>query len=166
MWQQPYGPFMRVLGLSLALCAAALGDILTAQAHDAPAVRPEIATLVALVNQERHQAGSAPLTIDATLMAAAQTQAQYMAVQRAMGHQGHRGTTPAQRVAQQGYRASRVGENIARGQTTPAAVLQSWMQSPPHRHNILGHFSAVGAARATDADGTPYWCMVFGLPQP
>jgi uncharacterized protein YkwD len=163
---QAYGPWTRVLGLSIILCAAAIRETPATQAQDAPAVRPEIATLIALVNQERHQAGLAPLTIDATLMVAAQTQAQSMAAHRELGHQGRNGTTPAQRVAQHGYRAVKVGENIARGQDTPGVVLQGWMQSPPHRHNILGHFAEVGAARATSADGTPYWCVVFGLRQP
>jgi uncharacterized protein YkwD len=41
-------------------------------------------------------------------------------------------------------------------------VLQGWMHSPPHRQNILGPFTDIGAARAIGADGRPYWCVVFG----
>ncbi len=30
--------------------------------------------------------------------------------------------------------------------------------------DILGGFSQVGLGYATDKDGTPYWCVTFGLP--
>jgi uncharacterized protein YkwD len=38
------------------------------------------------------------------------------------------------------------------------------MKSPPHKRNILGNFSEIGAACATASDGTLYWCVSFGLP--
>ena len=60
----------------------------------------------------------------------------------------------------------KVAENVAGGPETPAAVLQGWMHSPPHRQNILGPFSDIGVAHATGADGRPYWCVVFGAPLP
>jgi uncharacterized protein YkwD len=100
------------------------------------------------------------------LMQAAQVQAQYMAEHVKTTHEGSNGTTPAQRVKQQGYNYVQVAENIASGPETPTAVLQGWMHSPPHRQNILGAFSDIGAARATGADGQPYWCVVFGSPLP
>jgi uncharacterized protein YkwD len=99
-------------------------------------------------------------------MQAAQVQAQYMAEHTNTTHEGPNGTTPAQRVKQQGYNYVQVAENVASGPETPAAVLQGWMHSPPHRQNILGAFSDIGAARATGADGQPYWCVVFGSPLP
>jgi uncharacterized protein YkwD len=99
-------------------------------------------------------------------MQAAQIQAQYMAEHAKTTHQGPDGTTPAQRVIQQGYDYVEVAENVAGGPETPAAVLQGWMHSPPHRQNILGPFSDIGAARATGANGYSYWCVVFGAPLP
>jgi uncharacterized protein YkwD len=100
------------------------------------------------------------------LMQAAQVQAQYMAERAKTTHDGPGGTTPAQRVKQQGYDYVQVAENVASGPETPEAVLQGWMHSPPHRQNILGPFHAIGAARALDTDGRPYWCVVFGAPLP
>jgi uncharacterized protein YkwD len=131
-----------------------------------PNVGPVITTLLALHNQHRAEANLPPLTINARLTEAAQIHAQYMAEHNQATHQGRHGTAPAQRVEQQGYPAMQVAENIASGQDTPEAVMQSWIQSPPHRQNIVGHFSDIGAARATSADGTSYWCVVFGLPRP
>ena len=46
------------------------------------------------------------------------------------------------------------------------AVMQGWMDSPPHRKNILGDFSEIGAARVEGKDSKPYWCVEFGKPIP
>ena len=129
-----------------------------------PAVPPVLATLIRLHNQHRGKVGLPPLTIHTRLMRAAQIQAQYMAEHAKTTHQGPDGTTPAQRVKQQGYNYVKMAENVAGGSETPEAVLQGWMHSPPHRQNILGPFSDVGVARATGTDGRPYWCVVFGAP--
>lgn len=43
------------------------------------------------------------------------------------------------------YRAA--GENIASGQSSPAQVMNDWMNSPGHRANILNSsFSKIGVA--------------------
>ncbi|MFD0328838.1 CAP domain-containing protein [Streptacidiphilus monticola] len=55
------------------------------------------------------------------------------------------------------------GENIARGQQTPAAVMDAWMHSPGHRANILNcsyHSLGVGAYFAP---GGPWWTQDFGF---
>jgi uncharacterized protein YkwD len=138
----------------------------TSSAANEPAVPPVLATLIQLHNQQRDQAGLPPLSLHTRLMQAAQVQAQYMAEHTKTTHDGSGGTTPAQRVKQQGYDYVRVAENVAGGPETPEAVLQGWMHSPPHRQNILGPFHDIGAARATGADGRSYWCVVFGVPLP
>jgi uncharacterized protein YkwD len=42
--------------------------------------------------------------------------------------------------------------------------MKGWMNSPTHKANILGSFTQIGAAYATASDGTPFWCVTFGLP--
>jgi uncharacterized protein YkwD len=42
--------------------------------------------------------------------------------------------------------------------------MKGWMDSPPHKRNILGSFSQIGVACATAEDGKRYWCVTFGLP--
>jgi len=44
--------------------------------------------------------------------------------------------------------------------------MQGWMDSPPHKKNILGEFQEIGLARAFDKDGKPYWAADFGRPMP
>jgi uncharacterized protein YkwD len=81
-------------------------------------------------------------------------------------HRGVDGSTPADRVTRVGYSYQSVGENVAAGQETAEEVMTGWMDSPGHRRNILGDFEELGAARAEDDDGRPYWCVVFATPIP
>jgi uncharacterized protein YkwD len=133
-------------------------------ATNAAEVNSVITALVEAHNQERAQAGLSPLKIAPKLTEAARLHAHDMARHEKLTHRGSNGTTPAQRVEQQGYLYRKTGENVAHGQPTPALVVQAWMQSPHHRRNILDHFTEIGAARIRSQDGTPYWCVVFGLP--
>ena len=48
-----------------------------------------------------------------------------------------------------GYRYATFGENLfagSWGKVTPRDVVNAWLNSPPHRANILGRFRHVGAA--------------------
>jgi uncharacterized protein YkwD len=73
-----------------------------------------------------------------------------------------------QRVAQfaPGRSWTLLGENIAAGQSDPAAACQSWMQSPGHRANILEPgFTKIGTGYAAGASGyQTYYVEDFGAP--
>lgn len=54
------------------------------------------------------------------------------------------------------------GENIAYGQSTPGAVMNSWLNSPGHRANILGsNYTQIGVGLAKNNKGVPYWTQMF-----
>ena len=55
------------------------------------------------------------------------------------------------------------GEDIAEGQPDATSVVAAWMESPPHRANILGDFDRIGVGSARDSAGTVYWCADFAL---
>ena len=58
-----------------------------------------------------------------------------------------------------GYEWSNVGENIARGQRNPAEVVESWMNSPGHRANILNpEFSYMGVGYNSNGNN---WVQFF-----
>ena len=58
----------------------------------------------------------------------------------------------------------RLGENIAAGFTTPAAVLAAWLQSPGHRANIENPaYVVTGAGASVSANGVTVWAQDFGL---
>lgn len=120
--------------------------------------------LVAAHNRVRESAGLAPLAVSDRLAATAQGHADDMAGRRRMSHRGGDGSSPFRRMEAAGYRYQRAGENVAQGQRSVADVMASWMASPGHKRNILGKFTEIGAGRATDENGTPYWCVTFGAP--
>lgn len=120
----------------------------------------------AIHNQLRSEHALPPLEREERLTAAAAAHAADMARRQVMSHDGGDGSKPAERIERQGYHPRASGENVAFGQRTAAAVMRTWMDSPPHRKNILGDFSRVGVAVARADDGTPYWCVEFADPWP
>lgn len=95
---------------------------------------------VCLVNVERRRLGLRPLRVDRRLNRAAFDKGGDMIRRRYFGHD----QTPTARIAATGYlnnsRDWLVGENLAWGwgqRSTPAFVVQGWMQSRTHRANLL-----------------------------
>lgn len=149
------------LGLWIALLAVQLFSAPGA-AETPEGIDPILRRVWEAHNQERTRMGLPPLHLHRLLMAAAQLHAQDMATRQTLTHRGADGSTPAQRMERQGYRYGHSGENVAAGQQTVQEVMQSWLQSPAHRQNILGDFADIGVARALDASRRPYWCVTFG----
>lgn len=53
------------------------------------------------------------------------------------------------------------GENIAKGQKTPQAVVNAWMNSEGHRKNILSKsFTEIGVGYI-QGNNTTYWTQMF-----
>jgi uncharacterized protein YkwD len=119
--------------------------------------------VLTLVNQERAKAGCQPLASDSRLATAARQHSQDMADRNYFDHTTPDGVTFDKRITNAGYRWSNVGENIAKGQKDAASVMQSWMNSPGHRANILNcKFKNIGVGLAYDSKHTPYWTQDFG----
>ncbi|MGW2747795.1 sigma-70 family RNA polymerase sigma factor [Streptomyces sp. NPDC001450] len=132
----------------------------TPQTQSAPS--GDVAQVVALVNKERAAAGCGPLTENAQLEKAAQAHSDDMAARNFFDHTNPDGADPGQRITAAGYRWSTYGENIAKGQQTPQAVMDSWMNSPGHRANILNcSFKDIGVG-VHKGSGGPWWTQDFG----
>lgn len=117
-----------------------------------------------LVNIERSKEGLSALTGNMLLERSATKHAQDMRTNTYFDHTALDGRSPTQRIKAEGYPnpscACRIyyGENIARGQTTPAQVVRDWMNSEGHRKNILSpNFTEIGIG----ISGT-YWVQNFG----
>lgn len=128
--------------------------------------------VVALVNQERAAAGCSPLAVDPLIENAALAHSRDMARNDFFSHTGSDGSSPADRVTAQGYEWTRLGENIAAGYTSPAAVVAGWMDSPGHRANILNcDFTETGVGYyylENDSGETNYhhyWTHDFARPR-
>ncbi len=117
-------------------------------------------------NDLRAAAGAPPLAADERLHLAAQRHAEDMLARSYYDHRTPEGDGPRERVAAAGVtRASRFGENIARGQTSVEEVLAAWRRSRDHRKNLLHPgFTrlGVGMARGRTPDGwTVVWVQNF-----
>ncbi|MFC0498389.1 CAP domain-containing protein [Streptomyces mutabilis] len=120
------------------------------------------AQVLALVNEERAAAGCSPVTANDRLTRAADDYSDVMASSGVMSHTGPDGSTMTTRVEAAGYQWSTLGENIARGQADAASVMESWMNSPGHRANILNcSFEELGVG-VHFGDGGPWWTQNFG----
>ena len=126
----------------------------------APGVSEYAQEVVRLVNIERERAGLAPLTMDATLSAAAQVRAQEIDV--SFSHTRPNGTSCFTVLKEFGIGYRACGENIAKGSPSPARVVEGWMNSAGHRANILNeNFTTIGVGVHADAAGTLHWAQLF-----
>jgi uncharacterized protein YkwD len=117
------------------------------------------------INQERQAVHVENLHWNDKLAHAAQIHVKDMADRNYFSHESPEKTGPGERVQKVGYSWSRVGENIAEGQTDPQAVVKSWMNSPPHKANMLDkNFTETGIAYAKDKSGKMLWVEVFAKP--
>jgi uncharacterized protein YkwD len=89
-----------------------------------------------------------------------------------MGRQGKMnhvldGKKPNQRVQAAGYTYSWTGENIAySSELLVNEVFSGWMNSPPHRENILRkEYREIGIGVVVISNGEVYYTQVFGSPR-
>ncbi len=118
--------------------------------------------VVALVNEERDEAGLSSLTMNSSLCQVAQKKAEDMRDRGYFSHTSPTYGSPFEMMKQFGISYSAAGENIAKGQKTPESVMTAWMNSSGHRANILSiSYDQNGVGYCTDASGTTYWVQMF-----
>lgn len=105
------------------------------------------AQVVSLVNQERAKAGLKPLKSDTKLTSVATAKAKDMYTNNYFDHTSPTYGSPFDMMKQFGVSYSYAGENIAKGQQNPQAVMDAWMNSSGHRANILNaNYTSIGVA--------------------
>ncbi len=149
---------------------------------------PEV---IRLVNQKRRGAGLLPLKPNPILNAMAQAHSDHMRRSRCFAHQCAGEFSPAERICLSGYgkfggtqslsdasieaevsggpgpgpgRGSCfIGEAIAAGYTSPAAVVSAWMASPPHQAILLHpKLREAGVGFASGGAYRAYWTFDAG----
>ena len=117
---------------------------------------------VRLVNAERARAGLRPVVENWEVSRVARIKSQDFIDNNYFAHNSPTYGTPFQMLRSFGIPFSAAAENIARGQRTPAAVMNSWMGSPGHRANILNpSFNQIGVGVAKDGRGNLFWTQMF-----
>lgn len=118
------------------------------------------ARVLELVNEERAKAGVAPLTLDTSAQAAADTRARE--IKSSFSHTRPNGSSFSTALTEAGVNFRASGENIAYGQKSPEAVMNGWMNSSGHRANILNkNFTSIGIGHYQDGAGVDYWTQLF-----
>ena len=115
--------------------------------------------VVRLVNEIRVSNGLRPLTQDWQLSRVARYKSQDM---RDLGYFSHTSPTygsPFEMMRSFGITYRTAGENIAKGYSTPKAVVDAWMNSPGHRANILNSaYTHIGVGYVASGN---YWTQMF-----
>ena len=165
-WGTKRQPARRLALTVLSPCLVATGTIMSATAVGAapPAATAPAATpqddVVSLTNARRADAGCGPVAPQSELVAAAQGHADDMAAQGYFNHTGKDGSAPWDRARARGFTGNGVGENIAQGYPSAAAVVDGWMQSDGHRENIENcGWTSIGVGYHAESRT---WVQVFG----
>lgn len=136
-----------------------------AKAGEAPTLSAAEQAVLEATNKQRKAADLPPLKPHAKLLKMAREQSARMARLNKLGHDLE-GKPFADRIKESGYPFAATGENVGEGYKTGKAAVAGWMDSPPHKKNLLGEeFTEIGVAVADAADGTRYWTQVFGKPR-
>jgi hypothetical protein len=111
--------------------------------------------LGSLTNSDRAAYGQKPLTMVGDLQSLAQRRAEEMAAERKLSHTSDLGNKVSN------WR--KLGENVGRGRSL-TEIEQSYMNSAPHRENILApDFTEMGVGVAVAGDQI-YTAVIFRLP--
>lgn len=123
-------------------------------------------TVVSAVNAYRVAHGLAPLQTNASLMAAAQNHASWMAANYVYAHNETNGSTPQSRANAAGY-TGHVLENFFLGASASAQDAVNWWDtSPVHKAGMLATpHTEVGAGFATN-DDVRIFVLLVGNPVP
>ena len=115
--------------------------------------------VIRLVNVERSKQGLKSLDSDWQLSRVARYKSQDMRDNGYFSHTSPTYGSPFEMMKSFGISYRTAGENIAKGQKTPKAVVNAWMNSSGHRANILNSsFTKIGVGYV--ANGS-YWTQMF-----
>lgn len=121
--------------------------------------------VIRLVNVQRANYGLPMLVKNWEASRVARYKSQDMIDKRYFAHMSPTYGSPFTMMQNFGLRFSAAAENIAYGQRTAAEVMNSWMNSPGHRANILNRsFTQIGVGAAKASNGTLYWTQMFLKP--
>lgn len=124
---------MQLAALCVALCLV-LGTLTRASAQGDSGNRAK--QIFELTNRDRVARGLQPLRWNAALAAAAQAHAERMAAEGYLSHQYPGEGDVGARAAQAGAHFQAIAENVATGYSDEQ-IEAEWMNSAPHRRNIL-----------------------------
>ncbi len=115
--------------------------------------------VIRLVNETREKNGLNTLTADWELSRVARYKSQDMKDNNYFSHTSPVYGSPFDMIKNFGISYRSAAENIAKGQKTPQAVVNAWMNSSGHRANILNSsYNRIGVGYVANGN---YWTQMF-----
>lgn len=115
--------------------------------------------VIRLVNEIRVKNGLNELEADWELSRVARYKSQDMKDNNYFSHTSPVYGSPFEMIKHFGLSYKSAGENIAKGQTSPQAVVNAWMNSSGHRANILNKsYTKIGVGYVKSGN---YWTQMF-----
>ncbi len=134
------------------------GQVLNIPRMDATVVNYEN-EVIRLVNEIRVKNGLNTLAADWELSRVARYKSQDMKDNNYFSHTSPVYGSPFTMIKNFGISYKSAAENIAKGQTTPEAVVNAWMNSSGHRANILNaSYKKIGVGYVASGN---YWTQMF-----
>ncbi len=134
------------------------GQVLSIPSVDSGVLNYE-SEVVRLVNEQRAKNGLSSLKEDWELSRVARFKSQDMKDNRYFSHTSPVYGSPFDMIKNFGISYKSAGENIAKGQSTPQAVVNAWMNSSGHRANILNaSYNKIGVGYVKSGN---YWTQMF-----
>lgn len=139
-WVRPLAPLILCASLGLACTAGSARTASVARRGPAAPVAastdPEIASFVKKMNAYRASQDLPPLIWHRGVASVARGHSKDMVSRHFFSHRNPDGLRSRDRLAVAGITYAAMGENIAFGHKTGASVLNAWLKSSGHRHNI------------------------------
>jgi uncharacterized protein YkwD len=145
--------------------ALAGNDALPAQVNSPLDLEKEV---LDAINAERERIGQHHLTWNDRLFTAARGHSTDMATNDFFDHMGSDGRSFSQRITDSGYTWRAAAENIGAGQLSAQHIVDSWMNSPGHRENMLNDAyceAGVGYAASVGSRYLAYWTLDLAIAQ-
>ncbi len=172
---QPTRTWAKIVGIVFAVLIAVafiLGGLLASPARAAAAYSADEIQFVQLLNNYRVANGLQPLLVSDELSESGDRHDSDMGKYAFFDHYTVKsdwfasGASPWTRMAASGYSYNtNMGENIAAGYGTAAAVFEGWRNSPGHNANMLNASYKVVGVSLVYVSGSPYgyyWTTDFG----
>ena len=102
--------------------------------------------VIKLTNAERIRKGKTALIVQHKIMVTSRESSRLMQQRNNLVH---------------GLTSGWSGENIAMGYSSPAQVVQGWINSPGHYANMMGSFKYIGVGDTSGQGSSPYWTQQF-----
>lgn len=158
----PLAGFALAAHLLLALAGCGGPAIFSEPANPTSTVILDEQAAAVAISQYRARHGLGAVTVDSSLVQAAESQARANARAGRLSHE--LGGTFTSRMAEAGYAKAHAAENLGAGATTFDEALARWKASTEHNKNLLiPQLKRIGIARV-DAPGSRYkrfWALVL-----